>query len=73
MTDTVWEPCKKIKDGVLVGRQDVAEVGAIQNIFEGGQDFNPYRWSIFTRDESRRVSDSTGRDVILLTLLSRTK
>ena len=73
VTDAVWEPCKEVKDGVLVSRQDVAEVGAVQNIFEGGQDFDPYGWSIFTGDESGLVSGITGMDVVLLTLLSRTK
>jgi hypothetical protein len=39
--DAIWEPGQNIQDYVLVGGQDVAEIGAIEDVFQRGQDANP--------------------------------
>lgn len=33
-------------------RENITEVGAIEDVLECGKDFDPNRWSVFTRDES---------------------
>lgn len=39
--DAVGDPSEEVEDGVLVGGQDVAEVCAVEDVFEGGQDADP--------------------------------
>lgn len=56
MTDSIWEPGEEIEGSILMCRQDVAQVGTIEDVFEGREDFNPYGRSIFARNESVGVS-----------------
>jgi hypothetical protein len=58
----------------LVGGENVAEIGPVQDIFEGGEHFDPYRRPIFTGNESGyHVSDNGATVRMRLTLLSRTR
>lgn len=41
MDDAVGNPGEEIEDGVFVGGQDVAQVGAVEDILQGGQDADP--------------------------------
>lgn len=43
MAETVGKPGQQIQDGVFVSREDIAQVGAVQNVFEGGEDLDPDR------------------------------
>jgi hypothetical protein len=52
MYDTVWQPRQYVEDPVFVLREDVTQVGAIENVLEGRKDLDPDGWSIFTGDES---------------------
>ena len=71
--DTVGKPGKKIESSVLVGGEDIAEVGAIKDVFKCREDFNPYRRAIFAGDESTQVSNRTGIGFRRRTSLSRTR
>lgn len=51
MHDTVWQPGQHIKDGVLVSRQDIAEVGTVEDVFKCWENSNPDRRTIGTRDK----------------------
>jgi hypothetical protein len=53
MGDAVGEPGEHVEDDSLVGREDVAQVCAVEDIFEGGQDADPDGRSVFARDESK--------------------
>ena len=59
MANSVGEPGKEIKGSILVSGENVAEVGAIEDILECRKDFYPYRRAIFARDESAEVSIGT--------------
>ena len=52
MPDTIWKPGKQIKSSALMLGQNVAQIGSVKNILEGGEDFDPYRRSILGGDES---------------------
>lgn len=41
MDESVRDPGEEIEDGMFVGGQDVAQVGAVQDVLEGGQDAYP--------------------------------
>ena len=53
MADSIGEPGKQVEDGILVRREDIAEIGAIEDVFEGGKYFDPDGWPVFARNESR--------------------
>jgi hypothetical protein len=74
MADAIRKPCEKVEDGVLVGGEDVAEIGTVQDVFEGGKYFDPNRRPIFTGNESGHLSVKTeATATILPTLLSKTR
>lgn len=50
--DAVGQPCEHIQHDVLVGRQDITEICAIEDVLEGGQDANPDGCTVPARDES---------------------
>lgn len=52
MTDAIWKPSQQIQDRVGVGGEDVGEVGAVKDVFEGGQDLHPDMRPVLYRDES---------------------
>ena len=52
VTQAIWKPRQQIQHVGLIGGQNVAQIGAIEDVFERGQDFNPYRRSPFGGDES---------------------
>lgn len=52
MSNSIGQPSEDVKDGGLVRREDVAQVCAVEDVFEGGQHTHPDRRSVFTRDES---------------------
>lgn len=54
MCDTIREPCQNVEDRVFVGGEDVAEVGTIQDVFEGGEDADPYWRAVCAVNESTR-------------------
>ena len=41
MDDTIGKPCHYIQEDILVGGEDIAEIGAIKDILEGWKDANP--------------------------------
>lgn len=53
MSDTIWEPCQEIEESGLMGGQNVREVGAVEDVFEGWQDLYPDGRPPFGGDESR--------------------
>jgi hypothetical protein len=46
MYNSVRDPSQEIEDCVFVGRQNVAQVGAIENVLESGEDADPDRRSV---------------------------
>lgn len=50
--DAVGKPSQDIQNRVLVGGEDVGKVGAVQNVFQSGQDSNPDVRTILGRDKS---------------------
>lgn len=50
--DAVWEPRQHVEDGVLVCGEDVGEVGAVENVFERWENFDPDVWADLLRDEA---------------------
>lgn len=53
VSDAIWQPGQDIKYDGFMCREDITEVGAIKDVFEGGQDAHPDRGSILARNESR--------------------
>lgn len=43
MAQPVGEPGQEVQDDILVGGQDVAQVGTIEDVFERGENFDPNR------------------------------
>lgn len=64
MCQAVWDPCEDIEDDGLVGGEDVAEVCAVEDVFEGWEDADPDWRSVFTRDEPGREMLVCGLDQI---------
>lgn len=54
MHDAVGKPSQNIQNGMLVGRENIGKVGAVENVFQGGQDSNPNMRTIFGRDKSKQ-------------------
>ena len=52
MDDTVWQPGQEVEDNMLMGRQNIAQIGAIKHIFERWEHPHPNGWSVFTGDEA---------------------
>lgn len=55
MYDAIWEPAHDVKERVCVRREDVAEVCAVKDVFEGWQYAYPYRWSPITGYETASI------------------
>jgi hypothetical protein len=55
MGDTVRQPGEDIEDDSLVSREDVAQVCAVEDVFESGQHADPDRRSVFAVDESVKI------------------
>lgn len=55
MYDTVWQPRQYVQDPVFVLREDVTQIGAIENVLECRKDLDPDGWSIFAGDESELI------------------
>lgn len=51
MDDAIREPGQNVENRMLVGGQDVGQIGAVQNIFEGWEDANPDMGAILVLDE----------------------
>ena len=41
MHDSIWYPSQKIQRDILMGGQDVAQIGAIDDVFEGRENADP--------------------------------
>lgn len=52
MADSVGEPGEQVEDGVGVRREDVGQVGAVEDILEGGKDLDPDMRPVLDRDEA---------------------
>lgn len=50
--DAVGQPGENVEDGVLVGGQNVGQVGAVQDVFEGGKHANPNVRTVLGGNES---------------------
>jgi hypothetical protein len=61
MGDTVRQPGEDIEDDSLVSREDVAQVCAVEDVFESGQHADPDRRSVFAVDESAEIMLAGGR------------
>ena len=47
MGDAIGKPRQDVEDRVFVCGQDVAEIGAVEDVFEGREDADPDWWSVF--------------------------
>lgn len=56
MNDAIRQPREDVEDWMLVGGENVGKVGAVEDVFEGGQDANPDVRTIFVWNESVTVS-----------------
>lgn len=56
MNDSIGKPRQDIEDGVFMGGENVGQVGAVEDVLEGGQDADPDVRAIFVWDESATVS-----------------
>lgn len=65
MGDTVRQPGEDIKDDGLVSRKDVAQVCAVEDVFESGQDADPDRRPVLAVDKSVEVVLAKGRKGIV--------
>ena len=52
MTDSVREPSEQVEDGMGVRGEDVGQVGAVEDVLEGGQDLDPDMRPVFDRNEA---------------------
>ncbi|KFY70695.1 hypothetical protein V499_08994, partial [Pseudogymnoascus sp. VKM F-103] len=50
--DAVGEPGEDVEDDVLVCGEDVGEIGAVEDVFEGGEDAHPDAGAGFAGDEA---------------------
>lgn len=39
--NAIWQPCQNIQDWVSVRRQNVAEIGTVDDVFERGKNLGP--------------------------------
>jgi hypothetical protein len=62
MGDTVRQPGENIEDDSLVSREDVAQVRAVEDVFESGQHADPDRRSVFAVDESVKIMLAARRE-----------
>jgi len=51
--DSVRQPGKDVENGVLVSGQDVAQVGAVEDVLEGGEDADPDSRAVVCGNVSR--------------------
>lgn len=52
MDESVGEPGEHVKHGVLVRRNDVAEIGAVKDVLERREDADPDGRAVFWRNIS---------------------
>lgn len=52
MNNAIREPSQKIKEDELMCGEDVAQIGAVKNVLQGGQNAHPYRRSPIARDKA---------------------
>lgn len=52
VADTVRKPGEQVENGVRVSRKDVGEVGAVEDVFERGKNFDPNVGTVLHGDES---------------------
>jgi hypothetical protein len=50
--NAIWQPGENIEDGELMCREDIGEVGAVKDIFEGRKNLNPNVRPNICRNES---------------------
>jgi hypothetical protein len=62
MGDSIWKPCEDVEEGIFVAREDVAEIGTIEDVFQGRENADVDGRTICTVNESRINS------VLVLTL-----
>lgn len=54
MTDAVGEPGKKVEDRMGVGRENIRNVGAVEDVLQSRKDFDPNVWSILNGNEAAK-------------------
>jgi hypothetical protein len=54
----VRQPRHDIQKSTLARRKYVAEIGTIEDVLEGWEDFDPYRWSPFAWNEATQEVSS---------------
>ena len=60
MGNAVGKPGEDVENDMLVSREDVAEVGAVEDVFEGGKDADPGLGADGARNESGEISGGAG-------------
>jgi len=61
MAETIRKPCYEIKGDTLMCGEDVAQIGAVKNVFESWEDLDPNGWTPFTGNESGNCQTNQGR------------
>jgi len=56
MANSIWQPSQKIKYDMFLSGQDITQVGSVEDVLEGGEDFDPDWRSVIAGDESTYVS-----------------
>ena len=56
MSDAVRKPCEEVEGRTLVSGEDIAEVGAIEDVLQCRQHLHPYGRSVLAGYESVTVS-----------------
>lgn len=50
--NSIREPGEDVKDNMLVCGEDVAEIRAVKDVFESGENANPDMWAVATWNEA---------------------
>jgi hypothetical protein len=57
VAQAIGDPCQDVEDGVRVRREDIGEIGAIENVFKGRENTDPDMRSYFCGDEAANSSN----------------
>jgi hypothetical protein len=56
MGNAIWKPCENVEEGIFVAGEDIAEVGTIEDIFQGRKNADMDGRTICAINESRKGS-----------------
>ena len=63
MAETIRDPCQHVQGHILVGGQDIADVGTVEDVLQGGQHTDPNSWAPIARHKPATVLAFIAKDL----------